>query len=157
MREVWPASAHVCHTCCKKHSSFRPLYSSEHRAAMGPPAPSSDRKPNQKCNSSRARRDRYYTRGGGGGGARGAGGAGRGERRAGSLRRAPRRRSHVSPRARAMVARTDESMFGCYGDSYSYRLWSLANVWGACRCEEPHWDLSPLTSAEAVKSPCSTS
>lgn len=65
----------------------------------------------------------------------GAGGAGRGERRAGSLRRAPRRRSHVSPRARAMVARTDESMFGCYGDSYSYRLWSLANVWGACRCE----------------------
>ncbi|CAG4919929.1 unnamed protein product [Colias eurytheme] len=33
----------------------------------------------------------------------------------------------------AMVARTDE-MFGCYGDSYSYRLWSLANVWG-CRCE----------------------
>ncbi|KAM3956658.1 Zn finger homeodomain 1 isoform 3-T3 [Aphomia sociella] len=32
-----------------------------------------------------------------------------------------------------MVARTDESMFGCYGDSYSYRLWSLANVWGACR------------------------
>ncbi|CAH2072053.1 unnamed protein product, partial [Iphiclides podalirius] len=69
---------------------------------------------------------------------RGAGGgvqrAGRGERRAGFIppRAAPQ--TARSPRARAMVARTDE-MFGCYGDSYSYRLWSLANVWGACRCE----------------------
>lgn len=66
----------------------------------------------------------------------GRGRAGRGERRAaGSFHRAPRHQNHVRPRARAMVARTDESMFGCYGDSYSYRLWSLANVWGACRCE----------------------
>ncbi|GJQ72820.1 hypothetical protein Trydic_g1470 [Trypoxylus dichotomus] len=30
-----------------------------------------------------------------------------------------------------MVARS-ESMFGCY-DSYSYRLWSLANVWNTCQ------------------------
>jgi len=29
-----------------------------------------------------------------------------------------------------MVAR-GASMFGCY-DSYSYRLWSLANVWSQC-------------------------
>lgn len=72
-------------------------------------------------------------------GARGAGGgAGWGGARGGpaSLRRAPRRTQHVRPRARAMVARTDDTMFGCYGDSYSYRLWSLANVWGACRCEQ---------------------
>lgn len=34
---------------------------------------------------------------------------------------------------RAMVARS-ESMFGCY-DSYSYRLWSLANVWSGCHCK----------------------
>lgn len=32
----------------------------------------------------------------------------------------------------AMVARS--SMFGCYG-SYSYRLWSLANVWSNCQCK----------------------
>ncbi|CAK1542819.1 unnamed protein product [Leptosia nina] len=46
---------------------------------------------------------------------------------------AARREAGETCRVRAMVARTDE-MFGCYGDSYSYRLWSLANVWG-CRCE----------------------
>lgn len=83
-------------------------------------------------------------RGGGAAARQGRAGAGRGRaraRRAGreagrSFRCAPRTYKHVRPRARAMVARTDESMFGCYGDSYSYRLWSLANVWGACRCEQ---------------------
>jgi hypothetical protein len=37
------------------------------------------------------------------------------------------------PAQLAMVARS-ESMFGCY-DSYSYRLWSLANVWNTCQRE----------------------
>ncbi|KPJ18440.1 hypothetical protein RR48_05619 [Papilio machaon] len=67
-----------------------------------------------------------------GGGAAAARRAGREAGRAHSAARRAERRTY--PRARAMVARTDE-MFGCYGDSYSYRLWSLANVWGACRRE----------------------
>ncbi|XP_066994900.2 zinc finger protein 1 [Anabrus simplex] len=44
-----------------------------------------------------------------------------------------------------MVART-ESMFGCY-DSYSYRLWSLANVWSTCQ-----FPLTP-TTGKAVEDP----
>ncbi|CAH0729108.1 unnamed protein product, partial [Brenthis ino] len=82
---------------------------------------------------------RMLVNGGGGGGAGSAGvcGAGgvrgaQGGARGGPAHSAARRAA--SDTSQAMVARTDE-MFGCYGDSYSYRLWSLANVWGACRCE----------------------
>uniref|UniRef100_A0A6P7GNG9 Zinc finger protein 1 isoform X1 n=1 Tax=Diabrotica virgifera virgifera TaxID=50390 RepID=A0A6P7GNG9_DIAVI len=56
-----------------------------------------------------------------------------------------------------MVARS-ESMFGCY-DSYSYRLWSLANVWNTCQPSPltngtiKEEDLTPTTPEYFIKCP----
>ncbi|KAJ8921790.1 hypothetical protein NQ315_008419 [Exocentrus adspersus] len=46
-----------------------------------------------------------------------------------------------------MVARS-ESMFGCY-DSYSFRLWSLANVWNTC--QPKYFVAAPSLTNGAIK------